>query len=105
MTKSIYIAGKIGGLEKEVYEYKFALAQALLESSGWRVVNPIFLNHDHDKSWASYMLTDLQALAKCDAIYMLSDWVDSPGARIEHAFAVRAGKEIIYQNVMEVVNG
>jgi len=106
MAKKIYIAGKIGGLPEPVFMYKFRAAERLFQSLGWDVVNPTTLPHNHDKSWSSYMLEDLNALAQCDACYFMDDWVDSPGAKIEHAFAVRAGKQIIYQNVeKEVVNG
>jgi hypothetical protein len=37
-------------------------------------------------------------VAPCDAIYMLSDWRDSPGATSEHAYAKACQKEIIYEN-------
>ena len=38
-----------------------------------------------------------EAISACDAVYMLEDWSDSPGARAEHQFALDHGKEIIYQ--------
>lgn len=95
----IYISGKIGFLPKEVYEKRFNQAEARLAEVGWDVINPIKLDHSsHDKSWASYMLKDLEAMIPCDAVFMLSNWTDSPGAQIEHSFAIRMGKQIFYQN-------
>ena len=34
----------------------------------------------------------------CDAIFMLSDYKDSPGARAELAFAQAIGMEVVYQD-------
>ena len=47
--------------------------------------------------WQDYMLKDLELLAKCDTIYMLKNWYDSKGARIEFDFAVAMGVRIIYE--------
>lgn len=44
------------------------------------------------------MLLDLQELAKCDAICMLPDWIESPGAEVEFRFAKAIGLEIMYKN-------
>jgi hypothetical protein len=43
------------------------------------------------------MLEDLRVLSQCQGIYMLEDWVKSPGAKIEHDFAIRMGITIWYQ--------
>lgn len=118
--KVIYISGKMG--EKVLSEKtiaKFNAAQARLENKGWEVVNPASAefqreaervvtmeevrwrneNIDGDFDWYSYtLLFDLHIVAPCDAIYMLSDWRDSPGATSEHAYAKACQKEIIYEN-------
>jgi hypothetical protein len=93
----IYISGKIGDLEKEVYEKHFNDAKKELNEVGFDVVSPIELPHDHDKSWFEYMIEDLKALKPCDGIYMLNNYHDSPGALIELAFAKRMGKRIIFE--------
>lgn len=92
----VYISGKIGSLNPQDVYNKFKNAQLKFESCGCEVINPQDIAHDHDKSWASYMLEDLKALVPCDTIAMLPCWVDSPGAKIELAFAQRMGKKIIY---------
>jgi hypothetical protein len=55
------------------------------------------LNHEHDKSWENYMLVDINALFKCDAIYMLKNWFYSKGSRIERAIAIEMDIIIIYE--------
>ena len=39
-----------------------------------------------------------KALRECDAIYMLSDWENSPGARLEHSQAKDWGLQLYYQD-------
>jgi len=118
--KVIYISGKMG--EKVLSEKtiaKFNAAQKRLEKDGWEVVNPADgqfqreaervvtmeearwrnENIEGEFDWYSYILLfDLHIVAPCDAIYMLSDWRDSPGATSEHAYALACQKEIIYES-------
>jgi len=92
----VYIAGKIGDLPKEVYESNFGVIAAQWRREGHEVINPVDLPHAHSRTWQAYMLENLAALSECDGIVMLSNWMDSPGARIEHAFAHRMGLKIFY---------
>lgn len=93
----VYISGKIGDLPKEVYEKNFGDAKKEFESAGHVVVSPLDLDHSgHDGSWQRHMIVDLEALCDCDAIFMLDNWRESPGAKIEHDFARKAGKTILY---------
>jgi hypothetical protein len=92
----IYISGKITGIEDKAPGI-FEAAQKRLGSLGHEVVNPITINHEHDKSWGSYMKADVKALCDCDAIYMLSNWKDSRGATIERKIAMLLGLSVIYE--------
>ena len=76
---------------------KFAIHGANLESLGHEVINPLEL-HKEAKTWCGYMITDIKALLTCQAIYMLSDWESSKGAKIEHDIAKRMGIRVFYQN-------
>jgi len=46
----IYISGKITGIEEEAIK-RFEFAQNKLKSADFEVVNPMKLEHNHDKSW------------------------------------------------------
>jgi len=45
----IYISGKISGIENEAAAL-FEKAEKELQEKGFETVNPITLNHQHDKS-------------------------------------------------------
>jgi hypothetical protein len=78
-------------------------------------VNPIYVSpYEKDKQWADYMADDIKALFECDAIYMLSDWGQSKGARVEYAIAKELGLIVIHEAefswgltdaVLERING
>jgi hypothetical protein len=95
--KKIYISGKISYLPLERAQAKFEHAEARIREAGDFIpVNPMKLQHDHDKAWASYIDEDLAVLKKCDAILMLPCWTESVGAQIEHLYATGIGLPIIY---------
>lgn len=91
----IYISGKITGLDN--FRSVFLSAENSLSKQGFTVINPCDLPEDHDKTWKSYMKEDLKALKECEYVFMLNNWTDSKGAKVEHWFAKRYGKTIIYQ--------
>jgi hypothetical protein len=94
----IYISGQITGLEYTESYLNFEDAEKKLNTATkYEVVNPMKLNHNHDKSWENYMLEDIKALFECDAIYMLKNWGSSKGARIERSIAIEMGIDIIYE--------
>lgn len=92
----IYISGKITGLSN--FKELFTEAENELINQGYEVVNPVTISHDHDKSWSSYMRSCLKSMLDCDAIYMLSNWMQSEGATIERAVAQSLNFKIIHQN-------
>jgi hypothetical protein len=94
----IYISGQITGLDYADAYQRFEQAEKQLKDENWdEIVNPMKLNHEHDKTWENYMLVDIKALFECDAIYMLNNWCNSKGARIERSIAIEMGLEIIYE--------
>jgi hypothetical protein len=102
----IYISGKIGNLPKEIYERKFwdaenevrSVANINLFGREIETVNPCTLDHAGNATYKDYMMKDIDALFDCDGIFMLNNWKDSKGARIEHAIAIEMGLKIWYQN-------
>lgn len=94
----VYISGKISDLPYDHVVNKFNWHSGLLQIMGHEVVNPINVSPYHpDKSWADYMVDDLKELFTCDAIYMLYDWGQSKGARIEYQVAKELGLKILFQ--------
>ncbi len=96
--KRIYLSGKISGDDN--YAQKFADKEKELTEKGFLVFNPA--KHPNMFSWEEFMELDLLALKNCDSIYLLSDWKDSRGAKIEYDEAVRLGKEVIYDETHSI---
>lgn len=97
--KTIYISGKISGLHITQAEAHFMNAEIDLMYLGYEnIINPMKLvPYDPNLTWHDYMVKDIGALLKCDAIFMLKNWGQSKGARVERAIAIELGLEIIYQ--------
>ncbi len=93
---TIYVSGKIT-LNPD-FEKQFNAAVSTLEAQGYKVVDPrTVCSNIKNGSWEEYMIPNLIALSQCDAIYMIRNWHSSPGARIEHLWAERTKKIIIYE--------
>ena len=93
----VYISGQITGLEAPEALKNFNKAENVLKLLGHRVVNPMKINKPGD-SWKQCMITDIKALMDCDAIYMLSNWINSRGARIEFCIAKETDLSIMYED-------
>lgn len=93
----IYLAGKISGLPIEEARELFEHAEKELKECGHEVVNPLKLPHAENTTWEDAMALDISHLIQCDAIFMLSNWSDSLGARLERLLAMQLGKEVLYQ--------
>lgn len=91
----VYISGKITGLDRQVCENNFARAEKYLKDKGYEVVNPTRLCAA-DMNWDEAMKICIAELTKCDAIYLLPDWCESKGARIEVQEA--------YENCIQFLN-
>jgi hypothetical protein len=92
MGMTVYISGAITGVVN--YKDMFAKVEAMLVEQGYSVFNPANVDTMTDTTgwtWADYMQYDLAALGRCSAIYMLSNWTNSKGARIEKRYAKRMG--------------
>lgn len=80
----VYISGKITG--DADYKKKFQNAENFLEAAGFEVFNPA-KETAPGKSWAFYMRNDIKQLVDCDAIFLLKDWEESKGAKLEYNLA------------------
>ena len=91
--KKIYIAGKITGFDG--YKEKFAEAEKRLVEMGAIPMNPAVLSKGFKQE--EYLKICFVMINVCDAVYLLNNWTDSPGARAERAHALRKGKKIYYE--------
>lgn len=94
MTRRIYIAGPMSGLPALNYPAFHAMAVDL-RAQGYHVENPAENPEPPCGSWQAYMRMAIQQLSTCDAVYLLPDWEQSKGARIERQLAADLGLEIL----------
>lgn len=87
----IYVAGPMTGLP-EWNHPAFNAAAAELRAAGHEVVNPAEMGEKYGtadeinadpQKLADLILEELDAIATCDAIYLLPGWEKSPGTRRE----------------------
>ena len=103
--KTVYLSGKMTGLEENVYKEEFRKAEMFYRSCGYEVVNPcnlseIVLKRKPDATYEDFMREDFKAISGCTHIALLEDWESSPGARRERAEAERLGLEIMFYKVI-----
>lgn len=100
----IYISGKITGMCEVESEKKFSGAEELLNALGLKPINPLKNGLPRSASWNDHMARDIQILSTCEAIFMLDNWRESKGARIEYEFAVGAGKDVLFEKQLSDSN-
>lgn len=103
--KLIYISGKITGDDN--YRTKFATAEQRLIRDGYKVLNPVEeadkLDRVHQAmglaapTWSEYMKKCILVIRDVNEVYMLRDWQESRGARLEHYIASELGIKIVYE--------
>lgn len=103
--RKIYLSGKITNLPADVAEKHFEKGgdhavkylQKVRKIDDPEIINPMeirpFLGL---KNWLCYMISDIRIMRKCDTVYHLHNWHDSPGATIEHYVALRRKMNILY---------
>ncbi len=94
----IYIAGKITGLDRAGVDRKFAEAAQKLSAEGHEVFVPTVLPYYEDVAHDDYIHVCYAIIDICDAVYMLADWQQSKGARMEMQYATEWRKQVLYQD-------
>lgn len=93
----VYISGKMTGLP-DLGKPQFDEAEALLKSFGHVAINPAWIGSGLPRT--AYMPMCMAMLQQADAIYLLDNWMDSPGARLEREFAEYQGLEILTRDTL-----
>lgn len=95
----IYISGAITGLRLADAKNNFEAMEQILRNAGHDPINPmkVGLPEGGEHFWVEYMLADMPHVFEADAIYMLENWSQSKGARIERAIFEIMEKPIFYQ--------
>jgi len=88
----IYIAGKVRGLNN--YKEVFKKAENKLQAKGHITLNPAEL--PEGMNGEDYMRICIPMLDVSDAIYLLNNWQDSEGAKVEKSYAECQGKMIFF---------
>lgn len=99
---SVYISGKITGLSD--YKKKFKDAEEKINSLNYhinRIINPA--NNDlilniNNTTYEEYIKLSLCELSMCNCIFMLDNWENSKGARLEYEYAKAHDYIILYES-------
>ncbi|TWP31908.1 DUF4406 domain-containing protein [Apibacter muscae] len=95
--KKIYIAGKVTGLTYSQAYNNFKKIEDQLQANGFQVVNPMNIVPKETTSWHEAMKICIKALMECDGIYLLSNWKESSGAKLESELASKLALNFITQ--------
>lgn len=98
--KTIYIAGQITGNPEYKSDFKQAEYKIKKYLGGLiEIINPIrvkpFLGI---KKWLFYMIPAVFNVLKSDEVYLISNWKQSRGAKIEYWIAKKTGKTVYLIN-------
>ncbi len=99
---TIYICGKVTGLDRTKCLAKFSTTQLILESWGYKVINPMEIV-PADSNWEDAMSICIKELRNCNGLLMLPDWQFSDGANLEYKEAKKLGIKAI--KITDFANG
>ena len=97
----VYIAGRITGLTPYDCHRNFGRAGARLRAAGYIVISPDGLDNVLDPRCRheEFMRVCYKLIDLSDMVYMLDNWSESKGARMEHQYALDHGKRVMYEGV------
>ena len=100
----VYISGKMTGLSEEKIWNNFRKVETFLIKANpggvvEGIINPsvTYAMQKFDAfSYEDWMHIDFAMLDVCDAVFLLPNWRDSMGAKLEIAYAYKHGKKVFY---------
>ena len=94
----VYISGAI--TDNPNFKRDFDMAQSILESAGYEVINPAHLCEViPNLEWERYVSIGMDLMDYADAICILPNWEKSKGAGIEKMSAVQRG--LVFVDIMK----
>lgn len=102
--KTIYVSGPYSAptycqIRKNVHAAAKVGASCI--EKGWAALVPHCNSHaiaKHiERAWGDWILMDLALIDKCDAILMMSNWIESEGAKREHSYALSKNIPVFYE--------
>ena len=94
-SDKVYISGKI--TDNPTYLEDFKRIETRLDRIGVQNINPAYIDLPSYCKPEDYMAVCLSLEARCNCIFMMSNFRTSTGANQELAFAKRHGLKIIYE--------
>jgi len=107
--KIIYVAGKYNGKTYSEIDDNIRKAEEVsikLLAAGWCVITP-HKNYSHYEIYGAvyesldyklFMQCDLEILSRCDALFAIEGWLDSPGAGQEIYLTKKKNIPIFYEH-------
>lgn len=92
--KKVFLSGAISN-RLDTYHWYFNAAADVLRKKGWDVYSPTCIAVD--TSWQDAMKQTIRALTECDIVYVLREYEESVGVKVELDLAKRLGLTIIYE--------
>jgi hypothetical protein len=93
--KKVYLSGPITGLDAEIVERNFRLAESVLPGDP-EIFNPLKNGLSHDAPREDHLRKDIEALMKSDLVVFLGGWEKSRGCLLEHHIASELGIKCFY---------
>lgn len=93
MKKLIYISGSVTKTPRIEALIRFYLVELFLNLRGHETINPMRIV-PKNATWHEAMKICLEEIENCDAIYLLSNWKKSDGAKLELKKAIELNKHI-----------
>jgi len=107
--KVVYIAGKYSGKTHDGRSF-MEIERNILEAREWAIkamqtgvvaltphLNSYHMELDFESDQGFWYAADLELLRRCDAVFLIPNWEDSKGARLERDYARQHGIPVFYE--------